>query len=72
MTDHDPAALGWMVGLPPAAKKMDFVRFGELIGNRGRLGDKHVLPPEVVGSILKCGDREVFARGGCDTLAGWS
>lgn len=50
----------------------DFVRFGELICNRGRVGDTQVLPPEVIASILAGGDQDVFAKAGFDTLPDWS
>ena len=50
----------------------DFIRFGELIGNRGRLDDTQVLPPEAIDSIVAGGDQDVFARAGFETLPDWS
>lgn len=50
----------------------DFIRFGELIGNRGRLDDIQVLPPEAIDSIVAGGDQDVFARAGFETLPDWS
>ena len=50
----------------------DFVRFGQLVCDRGRVGDTQVLPVEVIDSILAGGDQDVFAGGDYDTLPGWS
>lgn len=55
-----------------AATLRDFVRFGELIANRGRLGGTQVLPGQCIEEILAGGSQEAFARGGYDTLPGWS
>ena len=50
----------------------DFVRFGELICNQGRVDDRQILPPAVVASIVVGGDQDVFARAGFETLPDWS
>jgi CubicO group peptidase (beta-lactamase class C family) len=55
-----------------SATLRDFVRFGELFADRGRIGDIQVLPTRVAAAILAGGDRDVFARGGYETLPGWS
>ncbi len=55
-----------------AATLRDFVRFGELIQQGGEIAGRRVLPPGVVSAVLGGGDPEVFARGGYDTLPGWS
>ena len=55
-----------------SATLRDFIRSGELMGNRGRVDDVAVLPAEVIASIFGGGDQETFARGGYDELPGWS
>lgn len=55
-----------------AATLRDFVRFGELICNRGRLGGRQVVPTGVIDSIMAGGDQDVFAKAGHDTLPAWS
>ncbi len=55
-----------------AATLRDFVRFGSLILRGGEVAGRRVLDPDVVSAILGGGDPEVFARGGYDTLPGWS
>jgi CubicO group peptidase (beta-lactamase class C family) len=55
-----------------SATLRDFVRFGELFASRGRIGDIQVLPTRVATAILAGGDRDVFARGGYETLPDWS
>ncbi|MEE9415291.1 MAG: serine hydrolase, partial [Acidimicrobiales bacterium] len=54
-----------------SATLRDFVRFGELICNGGRVDDQQVVPAAVLESIMGGGDPEVFARG-YDALPGWS
>jgi CubicO group peptidase (beta-lactamase class C family) len=50
----------------------DFVRFGELILNRGRIAERQILPTAAIQSILGGGDQEIFAAGEYDSLPGWS
>jgi CubicO group peptidase (beta-lactamase class C family) len=50
----------------------DFVRFGAMIGNNGRVGDKQVIPVEVVDRIMAGGDPALFAKAGFVALEGWS
>jgi hypothetical protein len=50
----------------------DFVRFGELVLNRGWIGDTRVLPSSVTDSIFAGGDQTVFANAGIETLPDWS
>ncbi len=55
-----------------SATLRDFLRFGLLFTNQGRIGGKQVLPPQVIDSILAGGSREVFARGDYANLPDWS
>ncbi|MFC0282186.1 serine hydrolase domain-containing protein [Camelimonas abortus] len=50
----------------------DLARFGELMRNDGRVGDRQVIPASVVADIRKGGDRAAFAAAGYKTLPGWS
>jgi CubicO group peptidase (beta-lactamase class C family) len=55
-----------------SATLRDFVRFGQLICNRGQVDGVQVLPRESVEPILAGGNRDVFARAEIATLPGWS
>ncbi len=55
-----------------SATLRDFLRFGLLFTNQGRVGTKQVLPTRVVESILAGGDQEVFAQGDYGNLHDWS
>lgn len=50
----------------------DFVRFGQLIANGGRVADQQVLPAAVVQSIHRGGDTDVFAAGDRKVPDTWS
>ncbi len=50
----------------------DFGRWGLLVLNRGRVGDRQVLPAEIFDELLEGGDQAAFAVAGYDTLVGWS
>ncbi|MBL0089652.1 MAG: serine hydrolase [Ideonella sp.] len=43
------------------ANARDLARFGEMIRNQGRVGDKQVVPSAVVSEIRRGGDRAAFA-----------
>ncbi len=50
----------------------DFARFGQLICDRGRIGDHQVVPPSAMAAILAGGDTEVFAAGQVGLPGTWS
>lgn len=50
----------------------DFVRFGQLIGNHGKVADQQVLPIPVVESIHRGGAIDVFAAGDRELPGTWS
>ncbi len=55
-----------------SATLRDFLRFGLLFTNQGRVDTKQVLPLQVVDTILAGGDQQVFARGDYGNLPEWS
>jgi CubicO group peptidase (beta-lactamase class C family) len=55
-----------------SATLRDFVRFGELVLNRGRIDDRQIVPAVAVDRILAGGDQEVFARSEHPTLDDYS
>lgn len=55
-----------------SATLRDFVRFGQLVLDGGRVGDSQVVPSPVIDAILQGGDQERFARAGMETLPDWS
>lgn len=50
----------------------DMARFGELMRNDGKLGDRQIIPASVVADIRKGGDKAAFVPAGYKTLPGWS
>lgn len=50
----------------------DMARFGELMRNDGKVGDRQVIPAGVVADIRNGGDRDAFVAAGYKTLPGWS
>lgn len=50
----------------------DLARFGQMILDEGKVGDRQVVPPEVIRKIGKGGDPRVFARASYSALKGWS
>jgi CubicO group peptidase (beta-lactamase class C family) len=55
-----------------AATLRDFVRFGQLIADKGVMAGKQVLADSVVDAVLGGGDRELFAKGSHADLGDWS
>jgi CubicO group peptidase (beta-lactamase class C family) len=55
-----------------AATLRDFVRFGQLIADRGVRNGKRVLPEPVANAILGGGDRAQFAKGSHAYMGDWS
>lgn len=50
----------------------DLARFGQMILDDGRVGDRQVVPPAAITSIRNGGDRRAFADAGYSLLDGWS
>lgn len=50
----------------------DMARFGELMRNDGKIGDRQVIPAGVVADIRNGGDQAAFAPAGYKTLPNWS
>ena len=50
----------------------DLVRFGQLVLDRGRVGEVEVVPSAVIDALLGGGDQDRFAKAEMDTLPGWS
>lgn len=50
----------------------DFARWGQLVLNRGRVGDRQVLPVGIFDELFAGGDQAAFAAAGYDTLPDWS
>ena len=50
----------------------DMARLGQMMLDRGRVGDDQVVPPAAIDGIERGGDRAKFAAAGYDTLPGGS
>ena len=76
---HIGAEHDWLYMVDPAgaettatATLRDFLRFGQLVSDGGRVGARQVVPAGAVDAIMAGGDVEAFARGDYPTLPGWS
>lgn len=59
---------GWGAEGSISATLRDFARFGEMMRNRGRVGDQQVVSAETVDFIFRGGDRTKFAAGDTEPL----
>lgn len=50
----------------------DMARFGQMILDGGKVGNRQVIPEVVIRNIRKGGDRQAFADAGYALLEGWS
>jgi CubicO group peptidase (beta-lactamase class C family) len=50
----------------------DFARWGQFVLNRGRVGDRQVLPAHIFDNIFNGGDQAAFAHAGYKTMPNWS
>ncbi len=50
----------------------DFVRFGCIFTHKGKVGERQLVPRQIVESLFQGGDLDVFARGDLATYGTWS
>lgn len=50
----------------------DMARFGQMILDEGRVGQKQIISETVIRNIRRGGDRQAFANAGYSLLEGWS